>query len=364
MGRPSLGDRVAVRLGPEGILRKHLRSNALGEGVTQLLYRMAQFRLVPHAYGQRLGWILFGWLSRRHLQDQKIFHVRSGAGQGGVIKKARRKGMRILVDHSIAHPAYMQKVLGHEYLMAGKKTPINSADPFWSLVLDDCKEADLLMVNSDFVKETFIKEGFPVEKIEVNYLGVRSDFWGIKTNYSREPVLKLLFTGAFELRKGCRILVEAMECLRSRGVDFELHLAGSDSEAYHIFGDRLAQLPIVRHGSLLQDDLKSLLEECDIYVFPTFAEGCARSAMEAMYAGLPVITTNACGLPGDGGVHWMEIEAGDVQNLVCSIEQLAGDTEARARLGRAGVSMARSGSYTWDSYGRKLIFIYDQLARS
>lgn len=40
----------------------------------------------------------------------------------------------------------------------------------------DCEEGDRLLVNSDFVKNTFIEYGFDTNKIDVVYLGVRSDF--------------------------------------------------------------------------------------------------------------------------------------------------------------------------------------------
>ena len=39
------------------------------------------------------------------------------------------------------------------------------------------------------------------------------------------------------------------------------------------------------------------LAKADVYVFPSLAEGCASSGMEAMAAGLPVITTRESGLP-------------------------------------------------------------------
>ena len=45
--------------------------------------------------------------------------VRSGAGQSGAIRKARRNGLAIVTDHSIAHPAFMHQALREEFARIG-----------------------------------------------------------------------------------------------------------------------------------------------------------------------------------------------------------------------------------------------------
>ena len=50
------------------------------------------------------------------------------------------------------------------------------SNPLWKEIMYDCEEGDRLLVNSDFVKNTFIEYGFDANKIDVVYLGVRSDF--------------------------------------------------------------------------------------------------------------------------------------------------------------------------------------------
>lgn len=62
-----------------------------------------------------LSYHLYGKLSKKYIEGADIFHVRSGSGRGGAIQKAKEKGMKIIVDHSIAHPAFMGKNLKDEY---------------------------------------------------------------------------------------------------------------------------------------------------------------------------------------------------------------------------------------------------------
>lgn len=360
LARPNLDKRLEVRLGPHGVLKQYLLSNALAEGLTQFWLRMANLKCAPRNFTQALSWRFFGYMSQRYIKKhQKIFHVRSGAGSGGAISKAKAEGLKILVDHSIAHPAFVSKWMGPEYARYGDPQLGLMEGSFWDLVVQDCQNADALLVNSDFVKSTFIAEGYDPDKIHVAYLGVREDFFGLKKNYQTSPVLRLLFTGSFDLRKGARILVEAMEFLKAKGVKCELHVAGSNLEADRYFSDRLSSLPVIFHGALLQDDIKRLLAESDIYVFPTFAEGCAKSAMEALVAGLPVITTVACGLPQVARNCYVEIPLGDSQKLCSEIIRLAENENERRLLGQGGVALGPA--FTWDKFGDRLINLYQTL---
>ncbi len=94
-------------------------------------------------------------------------------------------------------------------------------------MLRDCADADLLLVNSDFVKKTFVDEGYPAEKIRVAYLGVREEFFDLKRDYSIEGPVRILFTGNFDIRKGVRILLEAIRSCRRSGLDLRLELMGN-----------------------------------------------------------------------------------------------------------------------------------------
>lgn len=244
------------------------------------------------------GWAfeIFGWASRKYLRDADIFHVRSGAGQGGAIKAARQRGLRVLADHSIAHPAYMQAVLDEENARAGLPSERFCDGRLWRVVLEDCMQADRLLVNSGFVKRTFVENGYSEDRIDVAYLGVRESFFHLKQSYACQGPIKLLFTGNFSVRKGARTLLEAVRLVRAGGIDTHLHLIGNIADGLMCLKD--SDKEFVKHTPFVPPEaLLPALADADIFVFPTLIEGCSRSAMEAAAAGLPVITTENCGLP-------------------------------------------------------------------
>jgi glycosyltransferase involved in cell wall biosynthesis len=102
------------------------------------------------------------------------------------------------------------------------------------------------------------------------------------------------------------------------------------------------------------------LAEADMFVFPTLIEGCSRSAMEAAAAGLPVITTESCGLPLLNGKSVLLVPLNDSEALAQAISRLAMDQSVRESLGR-NAAEAISQNYTWPQYGQELLRVYQRI---
>lgn len=345
-------------------------SLAAPEVLTQALFQV-QRRIGPlgraigltRGQAARIGWQAFGRATARQLAgplaDREIFHCRSGAGFAA-IAEARARGMAVIVDHSIAHPAFLERVLKPECAAAGQPFWIAPDDPFWRQVLDDCLAADLLLVNSDFVKRSFVEQGMDPDRIAVIYLGVRDDFGGLKQDYATGDRLELLFTGQFGVRKGARHLLAALERLVAEGRDVHLTALGDASEAREMVAASPVASRVTLPGFVPQDRLRDYLARADLYVFPSLAEGCASSAMEALAAGLPVVATAETGLPARHDAEAWIVPPADPEALARGIATLADDPARRARLGRAATAMMAQG-FTWEDYGRTLAGLYDRV---
>jgi glycosyltransferase involved in cell wall biosynthesis len=360
VGRNDLARRLAVRTANGAIPRSRILSLPLAEGFAAMAFRLGQWGVICPDQAARLGWIVFGWASRRHLRDADIFHVRSGAGQGGAIATARKHGMRIVVDHSIAHPAEMERTLGPVYARMNQPFRMGLDSRFWRQVITDCDQADLVLTNSDYVRDTFLATGFASEKLRVAYLGVREDFIGLKNDYRTSDPIHLLFTGAFGLRKGAAELLDACEILRDRKVPVRLSIVGPAAEASDLLRGRGLEQTVLLEGMKLHDELLPYLCACDLYVFPTHAEGCAKSVMEAMAAGLPVITTRESGAPIVDHEHGLIVPRGDARAVADAIEALAHDSVVRERLGRAAACLIKT-KYSWRNYGETVRGMYGEL---
>jgi glycosyltransferase involved in cell wall biosynthesis len=357
LGENNLGKRLAARrVEGEGM---RFRSMTLADFSVVGMGSLTRARLVPQDKMSAFAFKVFGASSKRYLHDADIFQVRSAAGQGGAISTARRNGLKVITDHSIAHPKFMEETLNKEYSHYGLQSDIQAGDALWTQVLKDCDQADCLLVNSDFVKDTFLKYGYPADRIRVAYLGVRESFFNLKKDYEIRGPVKLIFTGNLDLRKGTRVLFEALRKLRAQGMDIRLEHIGGMTTGKLVLRDEDRAF-FTSKGFVLPEELRPSLASADLFVFPTLIEGSSRSAMEAAAAGLPIITTTHCGLPLKDEHSVIYAPVGDAEALVSSINRLVGDKSLRERLGRTAAEEI-SQNYTWEKYGQALAGIYQEL---
>jgi glycosyltransferase involved in cell wall biosynthesis len=340
-----------------------IKTCGVSEFYVHFLFLLSKYTTINRDRAAVKGWILFGKMSSKYIKDVDVFHVRSGAGQGGAIDTAKKKGIKVLVDHSIAHPNEVYKqLLKANNGIDGVDIDIRPDSLFWGLVLKDCFEADALLVNSHYVKESFVNNGYEAKKIFVAELGVRKDFIGIKYNWEINGKIKLLFTGGFGKRKGGSLIVEVAKMLVDSRIDFELHIIGS------IIGDIIIpewfekKPNVFLHGFIPQDELKDYLINSDIYIFPSYSEGAAQSVKEAMAAGLPVITTYQSGAPVVNGVNGILIPDNSSKQLFDSILLLRNDLEKRKWIGTNAIETISS-NHNWDNYAEKVIEVYHNVLK-
>ncbi len=156
--------------------------------------------------------------------------------------------------------------------------------------------------------------------------------------------VKLLFVGAMGKLKGERDLVDAIAILKERGVDLRATFLGFGGERLSKYCRERDVSALVEHvGPISLDDRIKFFAGADIFVLPTYAEAMPVSVIEAMAAGLPVISTTVGGIPEliDDGVDGLLLTPGDVRQLAEHIGTLAADADRRAVLGRKARAKAR-----------------------
>lgn len=223
--------------------------------------------------------------------ENEILLVR--AGFGSRIKKGNRK---FVCDASLAHPSTLPSLVANGHFGLTETKSLSRVD---RLILRDMNLADKILVNSDFVKESFIFAGVHHEKIAVAYLPPLPHFQK-NTNLSHEydGTLRLLFAGGLEERKGIVLLREISDELLLRKVNFELILIGNWGKVESDVRNAILANPKVKYRSWVsQEVLAEEIMNADIFLFPSYAEGSARVVTEAMALGKVVITTWNSGSP-------------------------------------------------------------------
>ena len=316
------------------------------------------FKVHPHIT-DAWTWALLGFQSRQYLKGFDILQVRSGAGQGGLIRKAKKLGMKVIVDHSCLHPATCGEYLRDDYARWHQTVAIAPGIGVWKNVEKDCQQADCIVVISEQIKESFIAHGYPAEKIRVVYLGTREDFFGIKTDYNRTGPLKILYTGAFSVLKGAEYLLESVRILVSRGINVECNVIGPIDISDEL-KNRYSDVPVHYVGRIPQDSLKEYLRTADVYCFLSLADGCAKAGMEAMAAGLCVVATPTSSLPLKDGETGYLVPPKNAKATADRLEWLCHHPEMLEKTGKKACELIRN-NYKWEDYVREYTNVYEEL---
>jgi colanic acid/amylovoran biosynthesis glycosyltransferase len=152
---------------------------------------------------------------------------------------------------------------------------------------------------------------------------------------------RLLYTGRLSAAKGVPILFQALQQVIPHHPNLVLTLVGdgADRVALETLAADLKLTPYLKFvGYQSQDAVCQYLHNSDIFVLPSFSEGLPVALMEALAAGVPVITTAIAGIGElvEDGVNGYLIPPGAVEPLVQRLKQLLDDADLRQRMGQAG----------------------------
>jgi glycosyltransferase involved in cell wall biosynthesis/O-antigen/teichoic acid export membrane protein len=160
---------------------------------------------------------------------------------------------------------------------------------------------------------------------------------------------RLLFIGKMGFLKGEHDLLRALERVVKVAPNFRLDMLGHLSDA--IIADRREsglEERIDHFGPVALEERLTFFKRADIFVLPTYAEGTPISMLEAMAAGLPIISTPVGGIPDvvEDGVEGYIVEPGDVEALADRLARLINDPELRQEMGRRARDKVRP--FNWD----------------
>jgi len=334
----------------------------LSEFMNQLAQFLGRWRILS-AFSERLA--IFGmrqyghrasWVLRRC--DAQVYHYRSGYG-GISIAESKTKQMIALCDHSIAHPSVLEYLIDNDGRMPARGH-IKPPTRFWQNVLDDIDRADHIIVNSDFVKETFLSQGYPSDRIHVAYVGVDQQFMNAiparDFGLERQASARLLFAGQFGRRKGADALVAALS--RIDQLPWTLEVIGSidpDMKSKHasFLSDRRVSLL----GSVPRLELAKRMSNADVFIFPSLAEGSARVVFMAMACGCYIITTPNSGSVVADRVNGALVPVGDVDALERAIREVLADMTLVKPVGPRNAQLIKD-KYQQAHYGSTLAGIY------
>ncbi|MBN1953808.1 MAG: glycosyltransferase family 4 protein [Anaerolineae bacterium] len=299
----------------------------------------------------RADWIGLGWQAARYLRahgrDFDVVHFVdvhfAYACRGPYVASAFQSFRQRLTSHRGGPycTTWRDCLLRRIYYTAAR----------WLLERPAVRRARWLVAASESTRQEFITHyGADPARTQRVYLGVdphRFDGLAPRAAARRQLGLPLdepllLFVGFANPRKGLEYLAEALRMMRT-----PVHLAvvGKWAPGYRerlaaALGERGAALHAP--GYVPDADLLLYYAAADLFVLPTLLEGFGIPLVEAMAAGLPVVTTtggSAGEVAGEGG---LAVPPGDGAALAAALERVLNDPGLAEQLARAGQSRART----------------------
>lgn len=219
---------------------------------------------------------------------------------------------------------------------------------------------------SEKVRTELLGIGLPDDHLHVIHNGV--DIEEFQPGQADQTALGLpqgvslgLFAGDIRTpRKGLDVLIQALEHVPNA----HIAVAGRvDGSPYPALAERVGVGARV-HFLDYRRDIPTLMQAADFFAFPSRYEACSLVLLEAMAAGLPILTARTA-----GGAELVAEEAGividdpdDMDALVEALSSLATSQSEWAEMSRAARAIAEANS--WERMASRYLALFENLMHS
>ncbi|MFB6347326.1 MAG: glycosyltransferase family 4 protein, partial [bacterium] len=170
----------------------------------------------------------------------------------------------------------------------------------------------------------------------------------------------ILNVGRLVREKGQATLIEAVHQLRSNYPGVMALLVGDGPNRDHLL-NKIDRLDLEEHVKLVGSvsNVEPYYHRADLFCFPSQYESQGMAVMEAMAAGLPVISTIEGGLAEliEPGKNALVVRPGEPDEITSAVSDLLDNDQKRRRLAEAAQETIR-GSYTLDALTNRTISLY------
>jgi glycosyltransferase involved in cell wall biosynthesis len=213
--------------------------------------------------------------------------------------------------------------------------------------------------------------GFPEERITVVPNGVDLSCFNSETDallmrkelgIGDEPLV--VTVSRLIKRKSPELLVSAFAKVLRVVPDAKLVIAGSGREKDKL-SRQIKSLNITNSvfmvGGLTREKVAQLMAAADVFVLPSKMESFGLSLLEASAAGVPVVCSNAGGVPEvfQDGFNALLYPPGDADAMAKAIVRLIQDRELAK--GVSANAAGTAGGFTWEIAAERTLQVYEEV---
>lgn len=274
--------------------------------------------------------------------------------------KLKTRGVRLMLTCLNTHIDNLVETLEAEHQRIG----FNGYHSFHPLMrrraIEEIGLADLIRVNSDWAKKTFIERGVAPKRVQVIRPAI--DLSHFHPSEKKDDVFRVLAVSTIEPRKGIHYLLQAFE--EAEIPNSELVLIGATGDRW---SSGMLREFMRRNGNirtLKMDVMSTPVAEsfgaASVVVHPALEDGYALAIPQALASGRPVIATRQSGASEliKHGENGFVVESRSVKGLKHRLQLLAADRDLLQALSlRAPRTVGHLG---YRSFAHKVLDLYQE----
>lgn len=229
--------------------------------------------------------------------------------------------------------------------------------------IKDAQNSDIILTVSEFSRKEICKllEVSP-EKVFVAANGVNRQRFFPRTRKIDNKEKYVLYVGSGDEHKNLNRLVIAYNSLPSDiKEEYALLLAGSGiKERVCKTARRLNINPKYIVGAT-DKEIAELMQNCSLFVFPSYAEGFGLPVLEAMASGAPTLTSTETSLPDVISCKEAMFNPFDVQDIAKHMEKVLSDNDFANYLIDRGLKKASE--FSWNASSKIILDVFRKVCK-
>jgi glycosyltransferase involved in cell wall biosynthesis len=227
----------------------------------------------------------------------------------------------------------------------------NFAEKIWK------RASGLIAVSENTRQDAIRLLGIPPEKIRTIYSGVAEEYFSVQPARRDRPYV--LYVGTIEPRKNLEALLDAWKALRpGLREQFELVIAGPAGWRTEATLARIRR-EATYLGYVPEAELPGLVAGAALFAYPSLYEGFGFPVVQAMAAGVPVVTSNTSCLPEVTGGAAALIDPRSVSEIAEAMTKLLESDSLRADFAMRGRDRAKC--FTWPECAERSLAFFRSL---
>jgi glycosyltransferase involved in cell wall biosynthesis len=167
------------------------------------------------------------------------------------------------------------------------------------------------------------------------------------------------YAGSLSPRKNMPNIIRAFQKIKDT-IPHVIYVTGGDSwldsEVHGMIMKNALSDRIIKLGYISEEDLVTMYNLADCYLYPSLYEGFGLPILEAQACGCPVITSSVSSCPEVAGSGAIFVDPHDPDEMARAMARIVRDKKLRNRIVKAGLKNCKQ--YTWDKTARSVHSIF------